>query len=72
MTRSGGVHAERKTGVKDCITRYKTAKLWRGLRAWLRLDRTQCGFKLLQMRQCVLPPGPPVDSRRRGALGKAN
>jgi len=57
VTRSGGVHAERKTGVKDCITRYKTAKLWRGLRAWLRPDRTQCGFKLLQMRQCVLPLG---------------
>ena len=63
MTRSGGVHAERDTGVKGCITRFKTAKLWRGLRAWLRPDRTQCGFKLLQMRQCVLPLALDAEAR---------
>ena len=59
MTRSGGVHAEHDTGVKDCITRFKTAKLWRGVRAWLQPDRTQDGFKLLQMGQCVLLLGLP-------------
>jgi hypothetical protein len=37
----------------------KTAKLWRGVRAWLQPDRTQDGFKLLQMGQCVLLLGIP-------------
>jgi len=49
VTRSGGVHAERDTGVEDCMTRFKTAKLWRGVRAWLQPDRTQEGFKLFDV-----------------------
>ena len=60
MTRSGGVHAERDTGVEDCITRFKIAKLWLGVRAWLRFL-----IKLTPLRKST----PPFDLDQ-GPAGK--